>query len=108
MGGLTRPLKFTGTAKKAILSPVQLKCPDSSTSAAYVAGLRANRKHQLWLCFVIKSYVIMSQPVSFVFRYVCTDLTVNLKSEIDMKNERNLKFSPCRSFDTINLPALCF
>lgn len=39
---------------------------------------------------------------------VCTDLTVNLKSEINMKNMRNCKFSPFRSFDTINLPVFCF
>lgn len=65
-----------------------------------------NRKHGLWLCFVIKSYVKMSQPVSFVFRCVCTDLTVNIKSEIDMKNKRNSKFSPFRSSDIINLTVL--
>lgn len=78
IGGLTSPLKFAGTSKNIVLRPIQLKCPDSSTSAVYVAGLAANRKHGLWLCSVIKSYVKMSPPVGFCFQIcVCPDLTVN-------------------------------
>lgn len=72
-----------------------------------MAGLVPNRKHGLLLCLAIKSYVKMSLPVSFCFQIcVFTDLTVNLKSEIGMKNKRNSKCSPFRSFDIINLPVL--
>lgn len=106
IGDLTFPLKFTGTAKNTILQPIQLKCPDLFTSAIYVAELVGNRKHGFWLCFVIKLYVKMSQPVSFLFRCVFTTLTVNMKNEIDMKSKRNSKFSPFKSWDIINCPLL--
>lgn len=108
ISGLTSPLKFAGTSKnKQFFQRIQLKCPDSSTSAIYVAGMVANRKHGLWFCFDIKSYVKMSLPVSFCFQIcVFIDLTVNLKSEIDMKNKRNSKCPPFGSFDIIILPVL--